>query len=199
MTAASPDAHTPDADGDEAALMRAIAGGDRAAFGRLMELHGRFALSLALRMTGNPADAEEIAQEAFLRAWKLAADWRPGAGARVRTWLYRVVLNLCLDRGRRQPFLPIEDIEEPPTSEPDGLEALTDVQAAATVRELLAELPERQRAALALAYFDDLPASQAARAMDLSVAAFEALLVRGRRGLRAGLARRGLIRLGDVL
>lgn len=186
-------------DKDEAALMQAIAAGDRSAFARLMDLHGRFALSLALRMTNNPADAEDVAQEAFLRAWKLAPEWRPGTGARVRTWLYRVVLNLCLDRGRRAPFAALDDIEEPLADEPDGLEALTDRQAGTLVRALLADLPDRQRAALALAYFDDLPASQAAVAMDLSVTAFEALLVRGRRGLRAALARRGLTRLDDVL
>lgn len=199
MTAASPgDERTVD-ETDEAALMQAIAAGDRTAFARLMDLHGRFALALAFRMTGNSADAEDVAQEAFLRVWKLAPDWRPGAGARVRTWLYRVVLNLCLDRGRRQPFLALDDVEEPPANEPDGLEALTGVQASTVVRQLLAELPDRQRAALALAYFDDLPASQAAVAMDLSVSAFEALLVRGRRGLRGAMARRGLKCLDDIL
>ncbi|MGE5514368.1 MAG: sigma-70 family RNA polymerase sigma factor [Bacteroidota bacterium] len=194
MTAASPADDT-----DEVALMQAVAGGDRLAFARLMDLHGRFALALALRLTCNPADAEEVVQEAFLRVWKLAPSWRLGAGARVRTWLYRVVLNLCLDRRRRQPFLALDDVAEPPADDPDGLESLTGVQAAGLVRHVLADLPERQRVALALSYFDDLPASQAAAVMDVSVTAFEALLVRGRRGLRVALARRGLLRLADVL
>src|SRR5512145_1708496 len=192
-------AHQPPDETDEIALMRAVAAGDRTAFARLMEAHGAFALALAQRLCPSTADAEEVVQEAFLRAWKVAPDWRPGAGARFRTWLYRVVLNLCLDRGRRRPFLALDDIEEPAAAEPDGLARLSEAQAGALVRAVLNDLPDRQRAALALSYLDGLPASQAAAVMQVSVTAFEALLVRGRRGVRRALARRGLFKVGDVL
>lgn len=192
-------ARPPSDDADEAALLQAAGRGDRDAFARLMALHGAFALSLAARLTPSAADAEEVAQEAFLRAWKVLPGWRSDSGARFRTWLYRVVLNLCLDRGRRRPFLALDDIEEPAAAEPDGLSHLGAAEATAMVHTVLAELPERQRAALALAYFDDLPAARAAEVMRVSVTAFEALLVRGRRGLRQALARRGLLRMDDVL
>lgn len=193
MTSASTD---PD---DENRLMRAIADGDRAAFVRLMDLHGDFALTLAARLTNSAADAEEVAQEAFLRAWRQAPDWRPAAGARFRTWLYRVVVNLCLDRRRRQPFVPLDDIAEPEAPDPDGLTRMTEVEGTHLVLSALSELPDRQRAALALSYFDGLSAARAAETMGVSVTALEALLVRGRRGLREALARRGLFKVGDVL
>ena len=193
MTSASID---PD---EENRLMRAIADGDRAAFVRLMEVHGSFALTLAARLTNSAADAEEVAQEAFLRAWRQAPDWRPAAGARFRTWLYRVVINLCLDRRRRQPFLALDDIAEPEAPDPDGLTRMTEVEGTHLVRSALSELPDRQRTALALSYFDGLSAARAAETMGVSVTALEALLVRGRRGLREALARRGLFKVGDVL
>lgn len=193
MTSASID---PD---EENRLMRAIADGDRAAFARLMDVHGSFALTLAARLTNSAADAEEVAQEAFLRAWRQAPDWRPAAGARFRTWLYRVVINLCLDRRRRQPFVPLDDIAEPEAPDPDGLTRMTEVEGSHLVRSALSELPDRQRAALALSYFDGLSAARAAETMGVSVTALEALLVRGRRGLREALARRGLFKVGDVL
>lgn len=191
--------HSDDADkADEAALIQAAGRGDRDAFARLVARHGTFALTLAARLTPSVADAEDVAQEAFLRAWKMLPDWRPGSGARFRTWLYRVVLNLCLDRGRRRPFLALDDIEEPAADDPDGLSEMSSAEATQTLRTALASLPERQRAALALAYFDDLPSARAAEIMQVSVTAFEALLVRGRRGLRQALARRGLLRLDDI-
>lgn len=192
----APSASTDDSDND---LLRAIGHGDRQAFARLMALHLSYALTLALRMTGNAADAEEVVQEAFLRVWTVAPRWRADSGARFRTWLYRVVLNLCLDRGRRAPFLPIEDVAEPEDPMPLALERLSGNQARIVVAQLLAALPERQRAALALCYLEDMSAPQAAQVMKLSVSALEALLVRGRRGLRKGLARRGFSRLGDLL
>lgn len=164
-----------------------------------MALHASFALTLALRMTGNPADADEVVQEAFLRVWNVAPRWRPDSGARFRTWLYRVVLNLCLDRGRRAPFVPLEDVAEPEDPLPSALDHLSGGEARGVVADMLAALPERQRAALALCYLDDLSAPQAAKVMRLSVSALEALLVRGRRGLRKALARRGFSRLNDLL
>lgn len=184
---------------EENRLMRAIAEGDRGAFARLMDSHGTFALALAARLSNSTADAEEVVQEAFLRAWRMAPAWRPAAGARFRTWLYRVVLNLCLDRRRRQPFLPLDDIAEPPSPDPDGLVLMAEAEGAQVLRAALAELPDRQRSVLALSYFEGYSAAQTAEIMGVSVVAVEALLVRGRRGVRAALARRGLFKVGDVL
>ena len=81
--------------------------GDRAAFNELVGRHGERALRLALRVLGDAAEAEEVAQEAFLRAWQAAAGFDP-ARARFTTWLHRIVLNLAIDRTRRRGRAPIQ-------------------------------------------------------------------------------------------
>lgn len=156
-------------------------------------------MTLAIRMTGNAPDAEEVAQEAFLRVWSAAARWDSSGGARFSTWLYRVVMNLCLDRKRRAPMLAMDDVEEPADPGPTGLEHCSDGQARTLVAEALASLPERQRAAVSLCYFGEVSCQDAADSLDISLSALESLLVRGRRALRDFFARRGLKRIGDVL
>ncbi|MFC7688962.1 sigma-70 family RNA polymerase sigma factor [Paeniroseomonas aquatica] len=90
---------------DDAALMARAGAGDRTAFNLLVGRHGTRALRLALRVLGDPAEAEEVAQEAFLRAWQAAAGFDP-ARARFTTWLHRIVVNLAIDRTRRRAPLP---------------------------------------------------------------------------------------------
>lgn len=156
-------------------------------------------MTLALRMTGAHQDAEEVAQEAFLRVWAVAERWDPDGGARFTTWLYRVVMNLCLDRRRRTPMLGIDEVAEPADSSPSGLELYGRDQARGLVAEALAALPERQRAAVSLCYFGEVSCQDAADSLEISLSALESLLVRGRRALRDHFARRGLDKMGDVL
>ena len=92
------------------ALMAKIAEGDRGAFHALTRRHLPRILRVAARVLGNAGDAEDVAQEAFLRVWSHADRWDPEK-ARVTTWLHRIVVNLCIDRRRRsrsatrtQPF-----------------------------------------------------------------------------------------------
>src|SRR5205085_9504025 len=99
-------------------LMVRIAAGNEPAFRELARRHTPLALGLARRVTANAAEAEEVVQEALLRVWINAPRWRPVAS--FRTWFYRIVLNLCLNRRRRAPFLPIETAGEPAASELDA-------------------------------------------------------------------------------
>lgn len=184
---------------DDTALLAAVADGDHGAFSTLMDRHGPRALALAIRMTGTRQDAEDIVQEAFLRVWRHAGRWDPSGGARFSTWLYRIVLNLCLDRKRRAPMAPLDEIAEPEDPSPDGLQQYSGEQARGLVQEALESLPERQRAALALCYFGNVSGQEAADSLEMSVSALESLLVRGRRALRTFFTKRGLNRLGDVL
>jgi RNA polymerase sigma-70 factor (ECF subfamily) len=173
---------------DDRILLARIGEGDHLAFDALMRRHLAFVLRLAQRMVGNPTDADEIAQEAFLRVWRVAARWRQDGDARFRTWLYRVVVNLCLDRRRRVPELPLEEIAEPPDHGPSSLDRIYAGETARLVAQAVDDLPQRQKAAILLCYYAGVNGAEAAGILEVSVSALESLLVRGRRALRLSLA-----------
>lgn len=179
-------------------LLRAIAQGDRRSFQRLMERHVRAMLALSTRVLRNPDDADEVVQEAFLKVWTMAARWQSDREAKFSTWLYRVVLNASLDRLRRVRFVAEEEAGEQADPAPGGLDRAMARQRERLVSVAMADMPARQRQALSLYYFSDLTAPEAARVLDLSLTAMEALLVRGKRSLRAALARVGIRGMGDV-
>jgi RNA polymerase sigma-70 factor, ECF subfamily len=166
-------------------LMRRVAVGDERAFALLAPRHAARAIGLARRLTGNGADAEEIVQEALLRVWINAPRWR--AQSAFRTWFYRIVVNLCLNRRRRVPFAPLTEAGDPADPSPDPAQRLardeTDRQVAAAV----ASLPARQRLVIMLTYDEGLNNAEAAAALDSSVSGVEALLVRAKRTLREKL------------
>ncbi|MGY2285507.1 RNA polymerase sigma factor [Pseudomonas gingeri] len=147
-------------------------------------------LALAGRILGDADEAKDVAQESFLRIWRQAANWRSGE-ARFDTWLHRVVLNLCHDRLRRRKERPLADDEDmievvdstPPPDEQLEATARSEQMAAA-----LAALPDRQREAIVLQYYQELSNIEAAALMNISVEALESLLSRARRNLRSYLA-----------
>ena len=142
--------------------------------------------SLALRVTGSRADAEDAAQEAFARVWRKAPDWQAGE-ARFSTWLYRVTMNLCID-ARRRPRAEQLDLDLPLADPGAGtVEMMIDRERDQQVQAAMAALPERQREAMALCYTLGLSNAAAAETMEISVKAYEALLVRAKREIRARL------------
>jgi RNA polymerase sigma factor (sigma-70 family) len=172
-------------DSDDEILSR-VAAGDPAASRALVARKLPRLMSLAGRMLGDATEAEDVAQEAFVRVWKQAPKWRAGE-ARFDTWLHRVALNLCYDRLRRRREVataePPEQVDEGPA--PDrGLEAS---DAGRRVARALAALPERQREAIVLCHYQELGNIEAAAVMGVTVEALEGLLGRGRRTLRAAL------------
>ncbi|MFC3070943.1 RNA polymerase sigma factor [Phenylobacterium soli] len=175
-----------EADPDEELLAR-VADGDPAAVRALVGRKLPRLMSLGQRMLGEAAEAEDMAQEAFLRVWKQAPRWKPGQ-ARFDTWLHRVALNLCYDRLRKRREVvtdaPPETADPAPSAE-RGLEAQ---DTAAQVAAAMAKLPERQREAIVLCHYQELGNIEAAAVMGVSVEALESLLGRGRRALRASLA-----------
>ena len=183
---------------DDGLLLR-VADGCKDSFRILMRRHARPMLALAGRMTGSAEDADEIVQDVFLKVWTLAPRWRAGGEARFSSWLYRVVVNACVDRRRRRSEQPLEGIEEPHDSAPDGLQRAQASQRRDKLLDAVAALPRRQRAALSLYYFAELSAPETARVMRISVPATEALLMRGKRSLKKVLMENGVTGVGDFL
>lgn len=169
------------------ALVALVATGDRRAYGVLVNRHLDRTVTIAQRVLNNRAEAEDVAQEAFLRLWRHADRFDPKA-ARFSTWFYRITTNLCLDRTRRPKSLALEAAGDPADPTADAEATLTSQRTRQAVVAAVAELPERLRAAVTLTYDAGLSNAEAARSMDISVKAFESLLVRARRSLRERLA-----------
>jgi RNA polymerase sigma factor (sigma-70 family) len=171
------------------ALLVAFANGDaEAARALTLRLTPRV-LRLAVRMLGDPAEAEDVAQEAMLRLWRIAADWRRGE-AQVSTWLYRVASNLCTDRLRRRRTVTIDAVPEPEDGRPSVTDGLMEADRATALQAALDRLPERQRQAVVLRHLEGLSNPEIAEVMDIGVEAVESLTARGKRALTAALAGR---------
>lgn len=169
-------------------LLRAIGCGDESAFRSLVERHIDRAYALALRILQNPADAEDVVQETLLKIWNTRGSWQEGR-ARFSTWLYRVVTNRCLDL-RRQPRM--EEMDSAPDladAQPDALTALHRDEVSDLLQAAMGRLPDQQRVAIILSYFDDLGNAEIAEVMETTVSAVESLLKRGRQALKKLLNR----------
>jgi len=171
-------------DSDEA-LMARVARGDEPAYRTLTRRHLPAMLGLARRILGNAADAEDVAQEAMLRVWTHAPRWQPLAA--FRTWLTRVVVNLCLDRKRRAQWVALEAAGEIVDPAPDVTDRAEHDEREQKLAAAIAELPARQRSAIVLTYSEGMSNAQVAEILDASVSAVETLLVRGKQNLRARL------------
>jgi RNA polymerase sigma-70 factor (ECF subfamily) len=174
----------PDPD-DE--LLARIADGDAAAARALVDRKLQRVLSLASRMLGDAAEAEDVAQDTFFRVWKHAPRWKPGV-AKFDTWLHRVALNLCYDRLRRRRETPMAEPPERADEGPAPDRGLIAADTGARVTQALQALPDRQREAIVLCHYQELGNIEAAGLMGVSVEALESLLGRGRRALRGALA-----------
>jgi RNA polymerase sigma-70 factor (ECF subfamily) len=173
-------------------LMRRAGNGDRLAFADLVRRHLPRVGAIAGRMLASAAEAEEVGQEAFLRCWQKAPGWAPSGGggqtALFTTWLHRIVVNLCIDRRRRVAPVPLDEVPEQADDAPHALDRLATAETVRRVRAAIGDLPDRQRAALVLCYYEGMSNAEAAAVLEMSVGAVESLLVRARRTLRKTLA-----------
>ena len=175
---------TTDPDED---LVRRVGRGDPAAIQAMVARKLPRMLALANRMLGDLTEAEDVAQDAMLRAWKQAPRWKPGQ-AKFDTWLHRVGLNLCYDRLRRRRETPTAAPPDRPDPGPAPDRGLMAADVGSRVNAALGRLPDRQREAVVLCHYQELTNIEAAALMEISVDALESLLSRGRRALRLALA-----------
>lgn len=174
--------------GDDALLVL-FANGDRQAARELTARLGPRAFSVAKRVLGDAAEAEDVAQEAMMRLWRIAPDWQQGR-AKVSTWLYRVTLNLCLDRKRRRRTEDLDSVPEPQDGAPGALDQMQNAARHDALQAALMDLPDRQRQAVVLRHIEELSNPEIAGIMEISVEAVESLTARGKRALAGALAAR---------
>jgi RNA polymerase sigma-70 factor (ECF subfamily) len=167
-------------------LLSWSASGDRRAFDEIVARHGSFALRVASRLVPNLQVAEELVQEAMVRAWSQASHFDPRR-ARFTTWLYRIVVNLCIDYRRRAQPEPMPENFDPVDPAAGAYEVMEVSERAVALATVLRELPSRQRAAMTLVYDEGISGAAAARVLGLSAKAVERLLSRARCHLRARL------------
>ncbi len=162
-----------------------IAKQDHEAFSHLLTRHLDSIHRYLVRLAGSTADADELAQETFLRVWLNARTFEAGRVA-VTTWMHRIAHNVCVDElRRRRRTTSLDEAPEPGVDERgvhQATERLEHLQAA------LGSLPEAQRSAIVLSRIQGFSNQDAARIMNVSVHALESLLARARRNLRLRLA-----------
>lgn len=171
---------------DDTLLQRAGVG-DGEACRMLVERHLGRVVAFAARVLGDATEAEDVAQEVFLRLWRHAPRWRPG-GALPTTWMHHVARNLCLDRLARRREAPLDAAPPPTDPRPHAAALLEAGDIGRYVNAALMQLPAQQRVAITLCHYQGLSNAEAAAVMETSVAALESLLARGRRSLRARLS-----------
>jgi RNA polymerase sigma-70 factor, ECF subfamily len=172
-----------DPDGE---LVRRVGEGDTHAAEALVARKLPRMTALAHRLLGDRTEAEDVVQEVFLRVWKSAAAWKPGA-AKFDTWMHRVAFNLCTDRLRKRREVALPETWDAPDPAPLADAAMSAEQQSDAVGRALAALAPRQREAIVLTYYQELPNREAAALMGIGVDALESLLARGRRALKARL------------
>ena len=183
-------------DAEDIRLMSLASAGDMAAFEHLVEKHQRLVVGTVGRMLGTNSDAEDIAQQVFVRVWKNVKRYEPRA--KFTTWLLKITRNLVfneLRRRSRHPAVPLQsetDEEERPLKDenavsPDATLLHQELQQA--VDAAIAQLPETQRMAVILRRYEELSYEEIAEALDQSVSAVKSLLFRARTELRDSLKR----------
>ncbi len=183
-------------------LVRAAQGGDRDAFGALVEKHQGMVYSLALRMVGNPEDAADLAQTAFLNAWRGLGSF-DGRSA-FSTWLYRLTSNACTDflrreKRRSQFSTTLEDGEDEeegrqldlPDERWSPEKALEQSELQAAIRQGLASLSDSHREVLLLRELEGLSYAEIAQALELEEGTVKSRIARARTALREFLVKTG--------
>ena len=174
---------------EESRLIQRASDGDASAFNTLMGMHERRMYAVALRMCGNPEDAQDCLQEAMLRIYRAISGFK--AQSSFSTWVYRVTMNTCLDelrRRRNKPSTSLDGLLDAGWSPADGRDTPEQhalrAEARASIQRFIQELPEDMRAAVVLRDVQGLSYDAIAEALDANVGTIKSRISRGREKLR---------------
>lgn len=179
------------ADENDDALMARVAARDTDALRLLADRHAQLPWRIAYRMLADPGEAEDVAQESLLRLWQFAERWQAG-GPGVAAWLTRVATNACLDRLRRRRFVGDDAVPERADESPLADEVIEEDEVRQAVADCIEALPDRQRAAIVLTYYEERQNRMAAEILAMQLKAFESLLLRARGALRSCVEGKGM-------
>lgn len=179
---------TVEIEDEDKELLDRLAGGDEAAFRCLVERHVDRAYTIALRIVGNAADAEDVVQDTMLKVWTHRGRWQHGR-AKFSTWLYRVVSNRCIDLRRKPRTENVDVVPEVADTQLDASSVIERNEIGNLLEAAMQRLPEQQRVAVIFSYHENMSNGEIAEVMDTTVAAVESLLKRGRQHLRELLRR----------
>lgn len=166
-------------------LMERVVAGDHQAFATLVERHTKMFFSAAYRVCGNPVEAEDIVQDAFLKLWAKPQAFDASKGVKFTTWFYRVVSNVAIDAARKkkpQVGAEIVDLMADGAAGADEMLVMDEQQRA--LEDAIQELPERQKIALNLCFYEGLSNKEAAEVLGVGVKAVESLLMRAKKALK---------------
>jgi len=172
----------PDAD-----LISGLQAGDELCLSKLMDRHMGTIHSLAFYMLGDQMMAEDITQTVFLKTWTHVKDWQPGK-AKLLTWMRRVATNACLDRLKKKKPIYTDTVPDMSDDADTPFQALAKTEQAERVKLALKQLPDTQRAAMTLSYYQGLSQKEGSAILDVSESAYESLLSRARKTLKTTLA-----------
>lgn len=177
------------------ALMNRVRAGDTAAFQELVELHQHRVVGTIAKMLGGDADAEDVAQQVFIRVWRSAAKWEPTA--KFTTWLFTITRNLVFNELRRRKRHPAQsmdavepgekarDWEDAAGTSPDESVLKSEMQR--EIDAAIESLPEAQRLAIIMRRYNESPYEEIAAVLKMSVPAVKSVIFRARETLRQKL------------
>jgi len=172
---------------EDEALIRQIQEENYEAFVELVDRHSKRFYSISYRLLFSKSDAEDVVQQAFLKLWEKRLFWDQGKKAKFTTWFYRVVVNLCLDHNRKKKAMPLLEGAEP-IDKQEGQEVLLDEKRKQILLEqFIQELPERQKLALNLCFYENLSNKEAAEIIGIKVKALQSLIMRAKTTLKGRL------------
>ncbi|MGB5078043.1 MAG: sigma-70 family RNA polymerase sigma factor [Sphingorhabdus sp.] len=172
-------------------LMACIMLRDHAAMRIVADRYARVAWRIAYRMLGDQGDAEDVAQESLLKLWNHADRWQDG-GPGISAWLAKVATNQSLDMLRRRRFKGDEDMPDRVDATPLADAQIEESAVQRAVQQCIEKLPERQRAAVILTYYEETPNQPASDMLNMQLKAFESLLFRARVSLRNCIVSKGV-------